>query len=1513
MYSDSFLTTHLQKSSSVETKSKVLAEWNLNTFENIEAIGNYKNRPTSATDYNTTESNSADLASITYASENANTVTPTWYGYTDYDTVIDGGYTDTSQIPVTFRTLDERQKSLMSLEDCFKKFRPRSGINKLRNLNNASILPISGSDAFLRPRYYAASKDDNFKYWSSYRKYNNEEFGISKQANRLIDDSAPFIKYKNQIATNKIVVKIQTNVSLLDKRNSSRNGKDPYWIEDTPNYKSTPEYWKIQKLNSSNVWEDIYTSTADGFTSSAGWDGYFQLSYGVTNIPSDYTNNFIVAGELSSTSALPNIQGNSFKGQAYLVKESTTAKGTFYIYNGGTSGTILDNYAAVVPTYGWYRSEESISNTELFVTQLDRRVAPKYIDGESTIYREFQDLQGIRVVVNKMINKGTTFDLIELSPRLSVDLTNVTKSFSIKKFASDLGVSSMPVGQLLPGTGNLSLFDDLQVFNQNNTNSLLNIYANDSLQISFTNKNLQIKFYEIVRKVRQGTSSSVYKDYYVPLKTLYADGFPNYQDAERTLDLNLRDFCFHLESQIAPELLLTKASLSFIVATLLDYVGFSNYKFIRLSKEKDVVIPYFMVSTNKTIMQVLQDLAIATQTTMFFDEANNFIVMGKRYLVPDSTTDRDASISLYGSDTDTGIKANIKNIASQSSEIYNDGKIVYYNKYILRGANKIKEVVLQDKYKEIGYKPSILWALNSIDRKTQSINEESETSSGYALSAVPLATDLSADYPKVVNGEIVKNEIDFKDGATWLQRFAGYLYANGEIIKYDAIEYTIPSIVKVWVESNDEYQKYYSSLKPGQKMYRTGKVRIYAEPNYDSSGNIVEGDVAKHGREQFGTKIALHTAGVPTGEWIQPKTPLVTNYQYLFKDSVSSTITEQIKSSKEDISNRKMIEPKTTIKNFLSQPIYNKTANSNYIDFTGSVQASALIMEGPTYQSPVNASASINYVKKEYSSKYDIFGTRLRILGDQTPTTLIEPRLTYPYTDAFNNDGTSLGILNAASGGMAIMTNSYGEGYYYEIVSINYKDVGALVKSDGAKLDTVFFYKMETDKKGYTTQILDGTLNGLNTILQATGGETLAFPGNETGIETVSAGDVLEIRNSSGQAGIWTVINNGSGADPWKLERTVPVLKPTKLYSSFQEILPNTGQFAAKVLGVTEKSNSVYDINIKVNKVSTEKWIFNVYLNGNLLKSIVEKSPITNGVSTNISLFTRGSSELMFDNVFAIDTITKNLTSDVANSAEIFDDSYTSNISYSVHALSPLIIGGFLSKISPSKVPETQIDYEEFGTIMRECSYFNVKFEKYYPAITSQIAPLPQSITGYFVAGYNATPYRAEFLIFNTTDFALNIGSNKSGSGQLSITGLGFTENTPKDLTVDDFYGNKSSFGTNQDYTKNYKDKYTDIKNNRLAYGSKAFTIDSPYIQDEDTAKELMDYTIKKISKPRKAVGVEVFGMPIIQLGDLVNFSYDTQQILPNSITGSNFVVYAIEHQTSQQGPSTMLYLSEVV
>lgn len=1443
MYSNTALTNHLQESAAVETKSKVLAEWNLNIFENIRAIGNYKNRPIA--------SNTANTLPDTWVFEDENTLEAnrTWYGFTDYDTVIDGGFTDENATPVTFQSSNERQKSLLSLEDCFKRFRPRSGINKLRARDNGRyILPAYSNSIFARPRYYPAGRNDNFKYWSSYRVSGTDSFGISKTGDPyLIQDAAPFVVYKNQIPTNKVVIKLQTNVSDIDSgaliNPASPANKDPFFIGSNINYKSTPKSWKVQKLDSTDNWVDIYSTTSDQFTSNASSNGYFELSYGLTNseILTTYKDKFLMLGTLASTSALPNVIGEEFAGQSYLIKSSDTDKGVIHIHNGGISATTLDNYtAAIVPTYGWYKSEESISNAQLFVKELDSTLAPSFLDTSGLTYREFEYIKGLRIVVNSMANQRTTFDLIELSPRLAVDITDITSSFSLKKYASDLGVSSLPVGQLLASNGDMSIFDYNEVFNQNNQDSLLNIYSGNDLQFSFITKNLQLKFYETISKVKQ--TDDTYKDYHVPLKTMYADGFPQYDDSNRNIAITLRDFVFYLESQIAPEIFLTNASTSYIIATLLDSIGFSNYSFKRISGEQDTVIPNFFISPNKTVMQVLQDIAIATQTTMFFDESNNFIVMSKRYLVPDSTVDRNFDTTLYGSDT--GVKkTNIINISSQSNDIYNDGKITYYNRYIKKKSNDVSLESYTDTAKTISYENVVLWSVNDVQEKiVQDKNEENPSASGYALTAMALASKLKAELPKVVDQKIVNNEIDFGDNIYWLARPNGYLYANGEIIRYDAIQYSAGGQT-VWIQNENDYVKYFSQLSLGQKMYPTGIIRIYAEPKYNPDGTYVENTIAKHGRAQFGTTIAEHTATYNELEysWKTPKTPLVTDWQYLFNSDISSTITNDIVANKTNLKNAKMKPPTTTIKNFLSVPKYN--VNTKNYEYRGSLQASALLLTGPNFTVKSNNGPSINYVKKDLGASvaYDTFGTRIRLLGTpQEKETSKTQKLSgsYPLYTSANLSAP----VNGESGGIGILTNTNGEGYYYEIVALNYADTKNFTVTDSIDAKTVIFYRLKLNNDG--------------------------------------------------------------------------ILIPTILYSGFQNILVDSGKFAAKVKRLQDSTeDSIYDLAIKVNKINNKDWRVSIYFNGYMIGTVQDKEPITSGVSQNISLFARGSSQVMFNDVYAIKTLKKKpAASEVKASSEIFNGNKTSNLSYSKYSMNSLVKTGFLSSLSPSEVPENSIYYEEFGTIMRECAYFNVKFDKAYPALRSKIAPQPAAVGQYLVTGYNSTPYRAEFLVFNTSDFALGLGDGQSFDTILNIVGITYTEEVAKELTVDGFYTNRSNFSSNSDYSSQvYKNRYTDIKNNRVTYGNKAFTLDSPYIQTEGTATELMDYIINKISKPRKAVAVETFGMPIIQLGDLVKFSYDPNKNLPNTVTDNNFVVYAIEHQTRENGPSTILYLSEVV
>jgi len=80
---------------------------------------------------------------------------------------------------------------------------------------------------YRRPRYYMAHKDDKFKYWTSYRKENGIERGISNIPSGdsyYIDDAAPFIVYKDEVPANRVVVKMQTGVGDVNLGPFNFNG-----------------------------------------------------------------------------------------------------------------------------------------------------------------------------------------------------------------------------------------------------------------------------------------------------------------------------------------------------------------------------------------------------------------------------------------------------------------------------------------------------------------------------------------------------------------------------------------------------------------------------------------------------------------------------------------------------------------------------------------------------------------------------------------------------------------------------------------------------------------------------------------------------------------------------------------------------------------------------------------------------------------------------------------------------------------------------------------------------------------------------------------------------------------------------------------------------------------------------------------------------------------------------------------------------------------------------------------
>jgi len=1584
VFKDLSLESHLKNSSVIRTQSLITAEWNLNIASNIFKIGNYRYRPTSGP---------SNLYSNLLNSFDENDDGNYYTGATDSDIAIDGGFDDTNS-PIYLQSNKEKERLLYSLEDCFGKFRPRSGINKLRFFEK-NYSHYTNPDMALRPRYYMPDKEDKFKYWTSYRTESENDSSVERGTSTnivdgkyFIDDAAPFVVYKDDVPANRLVIKMQTGVGEIDLgpfADSSGQISDPFFGYQN---QKTPVRWRVQVLRQGS-WIDAIVFNDNSLRSDGTpiipSDGHVEVAYGLI-IPEEYSSNIFYAGEYSAAGLLPS---SSITGALYLVGASSDSSGTYYIWTG-------DQYESFIPQYGWYLNETREQVKENLATKISN---PDYFINPSTgerEYREFQYILGIRTVVETMNNYDSTFDLIEMSPRLAVDLSDKVESFSLQKIASDLNDSGLPVGQLLASVGSINIFDYDQSFNENNSLSIVKDYLYE---------NIKFNFYEIVLEVDG-------YNYYVPIKTMYSEGFPQLTSADRSVSIELRDQYYMLESMKAPQIMIQSASLSYTVSMLLDSIGFSNYVFKRINGVPDPIIPYFFVAPDTSVAEVLNEIAISTQSAMFFDEYNNFIVMTKEYIMP-SIDQRETDIVLNGSadsedvgileNSKTGNLANIIQIASRDNQVFNDGTINYTTRYIQRTYGSLKQASLLDKEKIWIYKPVLLWEVAG-ETNTKSFNEQTSSQSAYALTAIPLNTDLSNVLPSVSNGVVVDNVIDFGESVYWIPRYNGYFYANGEIIRYDAVEYSVTGNSfsgNVWISDLREYQNYFSKLAFNGKIYPTGRVRIYTEPNYQEIAGVsslVDGAVAKHGREQFGTSIAFHNAGLSSywtspdslgGFIMKPQLLFVGPQQLVLPGATSTTSTTISVASTSSIKLRSIMtisdispngktsnvgktivteiidestfrissplaEPLTDgiivltenitgtsglagsfgsrkptqavlrngiIKNFLSSEFTDESSIGRVSRIeNGTIQSSALVMSGPSTDNPLGF---ISYSKKELENRFNHFGTRLRIIGSISSglDSLQSPFGAMNMYESTNNDSESVSAVAGSSGGLAVLLNSTNNnGYFFEIAALN--EDNFLHDGDESIIHNLLFYKVAQDTS-YSRQIsinlsasISPDINGEPTILTANSDGELTISGS---VPAVSERVLVENQVTSSNNGYYIIESTGSASSRWVMRKDNAAV-PIKLWGELTNILVDDGRFTGQSRMVAESNPTVYDISVEYEDVGSIRRFY-LYLNGSIIAVVDDPEPLP--VYNNMALFVRGSSRCMFENIYAVsanyaNNSAANLSTPAINEAFGAADANLYD-AFNKYSIPGMIQSTYLSNVSTTDTPKYNIYFEEFGTIMREAAYFKVKYDKAYPALYAKVSPTFNKLKGYTIAGFTPDAYGAEFLVFNNTDTVLNL--DETTGNYLRIQGVTFTQQSSQQLTVDDYFAKKGSF-SNPDLIgstlitnpNKIKLEYQDIKYSRITHGKKDFSLDAAYIQTQDDANNLMSWMIDKIMKPRKSIGMQVFGMPIVQLGDIVSIDYKTESGVDEiSSTSSRFVVYNIEYSATPSGPEMTIYATEVV
>jgi len=1549
------LTDYLEQTSTLKVESLIIAEWNMNDFQSIKQYGTYRYRPTaSASKY-------VNLPTISYdpddIADNYDQSERSFFTYSDF--------VQNNDEPVLFEKADVDRELYFDLKECFDPFRPRSGINKLLYFNDKYIDNVKSAK---RPRYYMASRYDKFKYWNSYRTQVIDnvvtEVGISSVANPpnklsgeiigyYIHDTCPFVVYDAPIPTNRIVIKMQTNIG----QNSLGTFTTPSGINISDplanrSLSSIPKRWRVQYLDLKNNWVtaqifDENSKRSDG-SEIIDWDGYVELAYGV-KIPEVFRSTFHFVEYLNDNSILPPRGRNH--GEAYIVGVTQNFPGTLYIWN-----NTIGNWYIETASYGFSLYESNDTKKMGIISSLTN---PQFFNlyGDD-IFTELAFIKGIRVVVETMIASDQTFNLIEISPRLRINISNYAESFQVTKSTGN-DSTQLPVGGLLASNGTMSLmnFDDAFTLNNFDKTKETGLFNNNlgSLVSKYLKPNVKFDFYEIVLDV------SGY-DKYIPMQSMYAETFPNAINGMGQISVTLRDQFFRFETTKAPEIFLTDTTVTSAIAMLLDNAGFSNYIFkgfddlisqeintnitidyptfyppipsvtpplttdpylingVKISNEdawnrywqlarqynfvpvsnlitnldkqkfyaslEDPVIPYFFVGPEVSLAQALSNIASATQTAMFFDEYNNFVVMPKEYYLPNADdSKRKTDLVLYGHTNEKSLP-NIINVNAAEEQIYNSGVIRYTIKYIQKVFSKLSEARFSSEDRTYVYKPVLLWEVGS-NTEQRAQNDQSGQTNGYALTAVPLKTTLPATIPTVsTNGIIQNNIIDVGENVNWIGRFQGYFYANGEIIRYDAVEYKVTSTTTsltsnngtVWITSNRDYQKYFSSLPFKGKIFPTGNVRIFVEPYYiqynsGSASYTTEdvkykpGEVERHGRGQFGTEIVEHQAGLPSYwsdnnnvrglEMDNAKTYLFSttpteNLTFPAQGDFSASVGQQNAFAQRSKRNG-------VIKNFLRKSYPTDNVIKDLISpISGTVQSSALVFTGPTASATTNYPSEkinfISYVYKELDSAYKHYGTRMRIIGKyerseeniQTPNNGTQA---VPYYTIQPEDASEKVSINGGSGGIAVGLNtSTNQGYFFEIVALtsgNIQQYNKIDESTGkyqSVLHNIIFYK---------------------------------------------------IYNSGGKA------------------------TPRKLWGGLASVIVDEGNFVGQDRVGLEDKATVYDLSVEYQNLANGARRFYLYINNKLIQMVDDNAPLPE--YKNIALFVRGESQCMFENVYALQSIISANSGETVIS-EIKDMFYSDEIKTSEvfrkYAVSGFVKASYLTGISANSSSKYKIYFEEFGTILRECAYFNIKYDKAYPALRAIIAPTFNRERGYAISGFRAFAYGAEFLIFNTTDKPISL--DESTGNYLRILGITFTQETKAELTVDDFFKRKSSFSNptqknNIIQSPAYADKiYDDILTSRKKFGKKEFSIDSEYIQSQDDANKLMEWIMTKTLRKRLKVSLVAFGVPHLQLGDLVSINYK----LPNNNllidSTKQFAVQSISHSIKADDRSTELILVEV-
>ena len=461
-----------------------------------------------------------------------------------------------------------------------------------------------------------------------------------------------------------------------------------------------------------------------------------------------------------------------------VVVENTWASPTDYQiqYTTDSGGSWSNTVAAPVQNDGtievywngsaWTANRPNVLESTLPINGVrfvcSRLSGGRLADGSPTITR----VNGAMVATT---GQRSYLSLIEIAPYLVKDISDLVISAEDTFDAGSPDIVS-PVGTLTSNTGSLTLWNENNLFSTENPDSPYRklIEQNAEVNLSYV--------FDV-----NGTNVEVQQF------KLFADDWAGAEDGTMTIELS--DASKHLKEIKPNAAKYENMRFSDIMYRLCDSVGWNYYNVDSTIRAKDIVVPIFWTDGEQTLWEILDELATASQSVVYFDEYGFMNVKTRE----DAFSPDAVPVWTLRAETTGNELADIESMDDSGQLGSNLVKITYQN---TRWAD-IKNGFAENSPVWEGEDPTV-------------------------LRSSPLIRTL----PSTETDRLLMSP---RDAATWPHQ--GMMLIEGEIIEYDAKMFVYQENGQrnwVWVTSQSEHDDYNSRVDYNLRHYNyyDGQIRI---------------------------------------------------------------------------------------------------------------------------------------------------------------------------------------------------------------------------------------------------------------------------------------------------------------------------------------------------------------------------------------------------------------------------------------------------------------------------------------------------------------------------------------------------------------------------------------------------------------------------------------------------------------------------------------------------------------